>query len=288
MAHLDCAIWCFPWISQADAGEQDHYDYTRDLLDDVIDSAKELREAGHTEPFFFLGHCAIAGALLREGQPKVLTKDPVLEPQALMPIHKGLPLFRAGFFGHYHYRQTVREYDDGPAGVYGGSVFVTEYGEDAEKGWTTYDTKTRKFEWHSISQTVKVLLEYDLGADRLLRAAPCEVGLEPGDNLMAYSYDELDIRLIVHVPEDGMKPEFKERLANVRAAIASSADNLDIRYRGAPRSATRDGAKAITSAVSLREKIKKFLEQKSGTTSADIESALKMFDKVKREVDARA
>lgn len=284
-----CVVACFPWIFSSVAGS-DYYGYVRDQLDALIEQARILRDEDLDEdvarPYFVLGHCAIVGALVREGQPKVPTKDYTLDPKMLFPDHRGGHLFDAGFFGHYHHRQPVHHYGTRPVAVYGGSVFVAEYGESADKGWSLYDTRDGAFTFYNVRQSPKVEVIYDLEIDGVAATKP-DLGLA-GHDLEDIDFDELEVRLTVLMPDEGLEP-YRERLREIIAAIGKTAMTLETKYKGSAKETTRKGAKAVAAATTMEDKIRKFLMGRPGghPPMKDIDAAVSTFKKIRALVDAR-
>ncbi len=291
MGDLECVVWCLPWVFAADAGDEDHLEFTQSIVARVIEEAVKQRErdkaAKMERPHILLAHAAVDGALLREGQPRVPVEDPVLDPEMLMPEHDGEPLFDMAFFGHYHHRQVVKTDGEGRVqGIYGGSVFVRTFGEDMDKGWCLYDTETKKFDYRTVEQPGKLIVVYDPERDKVVDMRP-DLGIEY-EEIASYDFSEIEVRLLVVMPKSGIG-EHISALEATRAAIAKTARSFDVVYEGEVEAKTREGAEAIAAAETLEDKIEYYLTHHAPEKpdEEEVAAAVALFKKIRAKVDRR-
>lgn len=123
-----------PWIDRGSVAAADPAAQT----DDEVYTAHVIRTyQGHIDtavengrPFLIAAHAAVGGGHVRTGQPAVPSSDPTVPASVLAP---NVPEWIGTVCGHYHAPQVVLRRDQ--RGVfYGGSLSVSEYGEDPYKG----------------------------------------------------------------------------------------------------------------------------------------------------------
>jgi DNA repair exonuclease SbcCD nuclease subunit len=295
MGDLECVVWCLPWVFASDAGDEDHLEYTKSIAQDVVEEAIAQRKrdaaAKMRREHFLLGHAAINGALLREGQPRVPVEDPVLDPDMLMPMRgkkKQHPLFDAAFFGHYHHRQVVKTDGAGnPIGIYGGSVFIRTFGEDLDKGWCLYDSDARSFSFETIEQPGKLTIVYNPEKDRVVDIRP-DLGIE-FDSVADYDFSEIEVKMVVLMPKAGLG-EHIGCLEATRAAIARTARSIEMAYEGEAEAKTREGAAEIAKAKTLEDKIEYYLTHRAPEkpSEEEVAEAIALFKRIRAKVDRRS
>ena len=262
----DCMVWLLPWIFpsavevEADVDAAVAYrDYVYSEVEALAATAAETIEQEHRErivrPHFLLGHVAVRDALLRDGQPAVPVSDPVIDSAALMPDG----LYEAGFFGHYHHMQVVRFDGDRPIGVYGGSLFVNEYGETPDKGWTLYNTSGGAFTRHEIEQPLMVRVTLDPATGRV-QTKP-HVDVHDVEGLGRFDFDSVMVKLVVDLPATGLGHHAVVRDRAV-SLIKATAMSLRVVYKGgAEPPKERDGAAEVSEAASVEDKLGVYLRK---------------------------
>ena len=123
-----------PWIDRGlvaatdPAAQTDDDVYTAHVVRTYRDHVAAAVENGR--PFLIAAHAAVGGGHVRTGQPAVPSSDPTVPASVLAP---DVPEWIGTVCGHYHAPQVVLRRD--ARGVYyGGSMSVSEYGEDPYKG----------------------------------------------------------------------------------------------------------------------------------------------------------
>jgi DNA repair exonuclease SbcCD nuclease subunit len=289
-----CNVACLPWVFASDAmvAGVEHRSF-------VVSEAKHLAQAAleankrNGLPCVILAHAAISGTLIREGQPSVPVKDPVLSPEELVVRRPSGAIYKAGFFGHYHHRQAVKYADGTVAGIYGGSVFIHEYGESTDKGWTLYDSHGAacRYGTKTIDQPAKVKVVYDPATGEIVDVKP---ELSPLDgmtleDMKALDLSEYDIRLEIRVPPEGAA-FYKREIAEARTALGKTAMSLDVKLKAKPKTLAREGAAKLAAITSYEKKVDHYLRAHSqlAPTKKEIKTAVNLFSEIVSEVDGVA
>lgn len=289
----DCMVWCLPWIYPRDAGDEEHQALVDAEVKRLVDAASARRLAdlddGIRRPHFLLGHAAISGSVIREGQPKLPTRDPLVCPERLMPMLDddkwgAYPVFDAGFFGHYHKRQPVRHYGDRVAGIYGGSLMVSAYGDDAQKGFSLYDSDFKAWTFVPIQQPAKIVIEVDLDEGKVTRFEPSlEYAIESIDALMKCTFDGVKVKLVMR--SGGSLSEVAARVDELKSHVAKTALSVTDRYESLESMAVplRPGSEEIVQARTRQDKVRAYLEANYPGEGGDIAEAMRLLDQFDKE-----
>jgi len=257
-------VVCLPWVDRTAVSDPERYQgEVRALYRDTL--AGYLQDPDRRPHVFVLGHAAIKGATLHDGQPAVPIADPVV------PLSDLDGDFRAGFFGHYHHPQIL-ESGDRPI-VYGGSLNVNEHGEDYRKTWTEWTPKRCRF--HRIPTPIRATLVVDdLG--KTLEVKPDADALGPNAHLkirVVAQGDRLDQAITA--------------ARRVRAQYVGNVLSVRVEYDTRVQPRTREGAADIADRTTIPDKVALYLDRKRPKIKGSLKAeALQILDELLEDVGA--
>jgi len=261
------AVVCLPWVDRT--GVSDPEDYQREVRAWYHDELHGYLSSKDRRPHVFvLGHAAIKGAVLRDGQPAVPIADPVI------PLSDLDGDFRAGFFGHYHQPQILKPAD--PLIVYGGSVNVNEHGEDHRKTWTEWTPEGIRL--HRISTPARVtMIVDDLG--KTLEVRPADADLDDLGKA-----DRLKVRVVAQADRMDQAITTGRR---IRAKHAEGVRSVTVEYDTQVQHRTREGAEDVAARTAIPDKVKLYLDRKRPKIKGSLKAeALQILDELLEEVGA--
>ena len=274
------AVMVLPWLDRSRFAVGADYraavhDCYRAAIKHALPDLRETHEAGGA--CLLLGHAAIKGATLREGQPEVPTEDPVIDLGELLA---DVPHFDAGFFGHYHSPQQVF-----PRHFYGGSLFVNEYGEEPARGWTAWAAHG-EHEHRTLVQPRRIVARYVAGTGRIEKIVPVLLATPSTmSELVSEPPERAVLKLVAAVPSPGALAAAREEAAGYIGALAAHEIEAKAIFEVAHVERSREGAEATAAATtmtakfghwigSLDEKPPKVDERRAVELLAEIEAEL--------------
>ena len=256
-----------PWLDRSRFAA--HEDYRESVLSCYRGLSSE-RSSAHR---FILGHAAIVGAMIREGQPMVPTEDPTF---SVDEIAQGFNA-DAAFFGHYHLPQNL---DGSIPAFYGGSLFVHQYGEDFEKGFLVWDTEAKSEKRISIPQTPKLVV------DVLVSDGKLKTSVRPGGarfTLKAISGSL--VKVVVKVRQEE-RAESTPLIDELVRKIERKAHGVRVNYQVAKSTRSRDGAEKIAGLPTVEKKVLAYFDAlEDKPEQSRIDRAVSMLRRVEKEVD---
>jgi DNA repair exonuclease SbcCD nuclease subunit len=261
----DWAVMCLPWVDRTAVSDPERYqDEVRALYRDELQGY--LNEKGRAQNLFVLGHVAIKGATLCEGQPAVPIIDPVI------PLSDMDGDLRAGFFGHYHHPQSLQS-GDHPI-VYGGSLNVNEYGEDDRKAWVLWEDGG--LTQQPIRGPRRVTLDMDDQNGTV-------VEVKPNDEALTGDLSTVHLKVRVKVTADSMDAALATA-AQARAKYADQVASVRVEYVPRVHHATRDGADEVAVAVTVTDKVAAYFDRMPRPPGKRLANrALQLLDELQRE-----
>lgn len=269
-------VLCLPWIDRSvfEIGTDYGASVRKLYRKAIIDMQMEVDHA------FVLGHIAAMGAFLREGQPVVPTKDPMIDLDVLLKDAD----FEVVFLGHYH---APQELDAPVPAFYAGSTFAREYGEPGPKRWILWDS-IRGAESVEIQQKYKLV--FDASNEERIEVRG---GLLDGEGgVIEDILQKLDknfvssVRVSATIDEcDVVEARARvgriiEKIKEMGIEVAPPQIHIERRVR------VREGAAAIAKAVELREKVQAFFTQLDPMPNSDTQRrALEFLERYERELE---
>ena len=272
-------VVCLPWIrgEWTPEGEEPTewarlVSYaTAELADDLPAGTKIL-----------LAHCAMAGALLRAGQPARKTADPALHIGDMF----GSERFDAAFLGHYHHPQDI-EWGGKTVAVYGGSLFVREFGEPADKSWVVWDSVTGRYERVPVKTRAKIEIVIDPVEMEISNMRPPGTGRVPLSHLDPETIRDAEIRLIAACPTE--EYEVPAEVEAIRDALTEIAYSMEYRAPKPRRVRERSGAKEVAEAETDEEKAVAFWTSLDPLPHADVaRRAMELLPELRAEIEGDA
>lgn len=259
------AVVALPWLDRAQVSGDWHQGVRARYADSIAEAHKALSlvKAGDAMatslPVVLVGHGALRGGVVKVGQPSLPFADPVLDPAVVCP-----GWLAGAFWGHYHEPQTVKA--PCPT-VYGGALFVREYGEQDNRGWSYMQGGA--IEREVLPQASRVVLDVTGGS------LPQIVAMQPEwegwvgaavtdlpDGVNAY------VKARVHLEEG---EDAAVVVSSLRAAL--EARFLDVRVEVIARrqTRTRDGAEEVATARTVTDKVSAYFGRIQPEPAADLQ-----------------
>lgn len=292
-------VMCLPWIDRsAFPLEADYAGSVQAAYRSAVSKefAATLRAAAAAKRSVLLAHVAISGALLKEGQPSVPTSDPVLR----LPDVADHELYNVALFGHYHAPQRLTSKDKACAALYGGSLFVNEYGESIERGWTLFDTDSGQSQFHRSGCAPRLTVTIDCaartvlsvqpqdwpGAERLGKTRPAE--LTKASHYEACALRGSHVKLVCQLPEgDATAMALVDTLRTVLRSAGALSLHIERHVERVER--LRAGAASVAAAGTLADKVRAFLD--SGSSASEVvspevrDAAMDLLAQLEAELD---
>jgi DNA repair exonuclease SbcCD nuclease subunit len=287
-------VLCLPWIDRAAVATATDDEYRLRVVEiyrEAVEGSKADLLAG-VGPRIVLAHAAFEGGVLREGQPSVPTKDPVI-PTSIFPAD----LFDLVVGGHYHLPQALDSKDGSAPGFYVGSLFVNRFGEHPAKSWVMLDDEsgTLVAKRHPVQQPARIRLDIDAvtgGVIEIVGGTKAMTTLgDPArvaDSIRAAGVP-CHVKIVPHVHEHDLGTA-RVKVAEVRTIFAEVALTTVIGVPEVVRiERKREGADEVAEARGLAEKIAAWvttLDEKPGKRS--IARAVEILGEIEAEVDGGA
>jgi len=260
-----------PWIDRSRATDFGWPHTVRTALVDTLQLVPTF------EPCVVLAHIAEGSTSpLGPGQPKIPTEDPKISLDAAVQTTGITP--EVAFLGHYHQPQLL------PTrfvrAVYGGSLFVNGFGEDAEKGFWHYSSGELAF--HRIDQPARYVATVDADG-RVLSFAPPLPGGEIPSALSAKSIPAGSALKIALVGAEHDLPALAKQADALKARL-SRLPEVKIAYEVERPQREREGAADVTEARTVAEKVKAWLSSLDPQPAGeDVAGALALLARVEDE-----
>jgi len=243
-------------------------------------------------PRLVLAHAAFRGGQVRTGQPTTPTADPVLDPKEILRDTFADCILA----GHYHEHQLLPG-----AGLYGGSLFASQFGESSEKVWTLVHYESGKeltLEDRPVPQPGRLLVDYDPAVEKVLGVeglpGALESVLEFPMHLRAL-VEEMSrwagshVKLRVRMAESEVA-RLTPRVSEAAARLGREALSVKVEPVIDREEKVRTGADDVAKATTLVEKFEAFIQSSgdlatSGVSHSLVARAKEILVAVERDVD---
>jgi DNA repair exonuclease SbcCD nuclease subunit len=243
-------------------------------------------------PRLVLAHAAFRGGQVRTGQPTTPTADPVLDPKEILRDTFADCILA----GHYHGHQLLPG-----VGLYGGSLFASQFGESSEKVWTIVHHESGKeltLEDRPVPQPGRVLIDYDPAVEKVLGAEgirtvqaeflkfPMTLG-EFAEEASRWSPDHFKLRVWMDETEVA---RLTPRVSEVVARLGKVGLSVKVEPVIDRAEKVRTGADDVAKATTLVEKFEAFIQSSgdlaaSGVSHSLVARAKEILVAVERDVD---
>jgi len=243
-------------------------------------------------PRLVLAHAAFRGGQVRTGQPTTPTADPVLDPKEILRDTFADCILA----GHYHEHQLLPG-----AGLYGGSLFASQFGESSEKVWTLVHYESGEeltLEDRPVPQPGRVLLDYDPSVEKVLGAEGLRAALKDvlkfpmsldslTEEMSRWSGHHLKLRVWM---DESEVARLTPRVSEVVARLGRGALSVKVEPVIDRAEKVRTGADDVAKATTLLEKFETFVQvggdlASSGVSDSLLSRAKEILAEVERTVD---
>jgi hypothetical protein len=186
--------------------------------------------------------------------------------------------YDAAFFGHYHLPQEL----EGPApSFYGGSLFVSQYGEDFSKGWLMFDTESKEASRFTVDQTPKLVAEVTVQDGEA--GSP---SLRPHEGRFTLkALKGADVKLVVSSTSDE-RTAATEVGAQLKAKYEKHARSVKVVLQIEKVVRAREGAEKIAGLPTIKAKVEAYYDRIiPKPTAGEVEDALVRLERIERELD---
>lgn len=279
----DWEVIALPWIDRTEFPIGSDYAAEVDRVYRQV--IMEVVAADEDVPRIVLAHAAVNGGMIRDGQPIVPIADPLLDPNRLC-CH---PSIKAVFLGHYHLRQRVKA--NGLV-VYPGSTFVSQFSEDAAKGWALYDSEAeagQEVVYADLPQVPRVTLEVDGVQGRITAVVPPVLDtIRAGDPIGGFVCPTVRAHIKVRVRGAISMTQAKQLAEVVVGVVTSSAVSVRTEFDLDRVARAREGADEVAAATSTTEKVREYLARVKPTVSGGrIKRTLDLLREAEKELDGQ-
>lgn len=224
-----------------------------------------------------LVHGAFSKAMFRDGQPAVPTADPMID----MPALADPRYFDVALAGHYHLHQIIKAKI--PA-CYGGSLAVSQYGEDFPKGWTLFDSETGEITHQPTAQRRRMKLVVNPATSRISECSPEIEGIKglPVGRLRTFLADadlgDCDVRVVYEATGENAV-EAAGQVFAIEEALVSSGAKVEIKAKIERTIQMREGLAEVAAATTLAEKTRAWATaSKIAVPKATVEGAIVLLN----------